>query len=699
MIKEKSPFPLMVWEVATRRPIRRLKGHTNYCVSLDFSRDGTLLASGSRDGTAIIWSTGTWKRTQTLRNPDESVLSGGRAMVEGVAFSPDGKALALASRAGSVQLWDVATGTLLETLKGHSDAVQAVTFSPDGRMLVSGGTDQTVRLWNVQTRRELMQLGQGGVALGEVCSLAFSPDGQHLLAAGGGNAFWSTTPIAWNDPDRAAEELRRLLHSNADFQSRIRMFSENLGLHEALAKLDAKDGRVQAALAATQANWHASRQAWPEAARAFDRLLAADPRTPEGWLRTPGLLRVASALVHRDRPRDAASLLAGGATQRTADGLAPAVDRVSIGLTTSIADGQVRVGKLLAGSPASQTDLHPGDVVLKVGDTELTRESQEKLGGLLAGEDGTPVRLTVRHAGSEAPAVITLTRQRFVHDPATGDLLYPLREAVSRRLAKEPKDAGCLEMRAALAGQWSDGHAQVADYTAALKSLAREKPEAVDAEIKRLHARRGNAHVALGQWQQAVDDYARVVTGATTDEALLSNQARALSEVLVSSNRWTALKPVEAKSELGATFSLLPDDSILAGGANFLKDRYRVVVAVGTDINLSAVRLEALTHASLPNHVPGRGPEGGFAQFSWNVTAAPPTTDRPTDRPKGSHQTGVRQCLGRPSARRAPNQEGRALEYRGLPGKKLDRDLVAVQAHLPASGDEADVRDAVPDRR
>ena len=65
------PTPLKVWEVATRRLIRRLNGHTNYCVSLDFSRDGTLLASGSRDGTAILWSTATWKATQTLQNPDQ----------------------------------------------------------------------------------------------------------------------------------------------------------------------------------------------------------------------------------------------------------------------------------------------------------------------------------------------------------------------------------------------------------------------------------------------------------------------------------------------------------------------------------------------------------------------------------------------------------------------------------------------------
>ena len=69
-----SPIPLKVWEVATRRLIRRLNGHTNFCVSLDFSRDGSLLASGSRDGTAIIWSTETWKAMHTLQNPEKSSL-------------------------------------------------------------------------------------------------------------------------------------------------------------------------------------------------------------------------------------------------------------------------------------------------------------------------------------------------------------------------------------------------------------------------------------------------------------------------------------------------------------------------------------------------------------------------------------------------------------------------------------------------
>jgi hypothetical protein len=101
------------------------------------------------------------------------------------------------------------------------------------------------------------------------------------------------------------------------------MLSENLRLHEALAKLHSKETRVQAALAATQANYYASRHQWSDAVAAFERLVAADPTKPAAWLRTPGLLRLATALVHQNRPDIAATLLQGGAKRRAEDGLPP----------------------------------------------------------------------------------------------------------------------------------------------------------------------------------------------------------------------------------------------------------------------------------------------------------------------------------------------------------------------------------------
>lgn len=115
--------PIKVWEVATRRLVHQLSGHTGYCLSLAYSTNGKLLASGSRDGTAIIWSAENWKPLHTLRNPDDDTqftAPGRRGQIDCVAFSPDGKMLAVASRERTVQLWDVASGKILGSLRGHS---------------------------------------------------------------------------------------------------------------------------------------------------------------------------------------------------------------------------------------------------------------------------------------------------------------------------------------------------------------------------------------------------------------------------------------------------------------------------------------------------------------------------------------------------------------------------------------------------
>ncbi len=530
-----APNPLKVWEVATRRLIRRLSGHTGYCVSLDFARDGTQLASGSRDGTAIIWSTASWKATRTLQAPDNDPLAvQARAnVVEDVAFSPDGKSLAMASREGSVLLWDVAGGKPPETLKGHSNAVRAVVFSPDGRTLATGGGDQTVRLWNVETRRELMQLDSGKVELGGVRSLAFSPDGKHLLAGGAkGTAFWSTAPVVWNDPDRAAAALR-LLPANADFPSRARMLSENLRLHEALAKLDSNDTQVQAAVAGIRANWHAAHGRWAEAAREHDRLQKLSPDGPQSWLRTPGLLRVATALFHEGRPALAAALLTGGAKRRAQDGLAPVAETVGLGFRHEQQPGAPRITELVPGSPAAGSKLRAGDVLLKVNDVDVTDATPPMITDLLKGAAGTKVRLTVRHPGSDQTEDVQLVREKYLFDLETGELWRPLLAAVEAGLAKDPRDAGLLELRAELAGQWSDSKAQSADYTAAIAALSEEAPEAVAVALKRLYGRRGNAYVRLERWHEALADFAHAITRETTDEELLNNQARALTAVML----------------------------------------------------------------------------------------------------------------------------------------------------------------------
>ena len=130
-----------LWDVASRQRIATLTGHKGNVLSVSFSPDGTLLASGSMDRTVGLWDVASRQRIATLTGYKGGVLS--------VSFSPDGTLLASGSRDNTVRLWDVASRQRIATLTGHEGEVLSVSFSPDGTLLASGSRDNTVRLWDV----------------------------------------------------------------------------------------------------------------------------------------------------------------------------------------------------------------------------------------------------------------------------------------------------------------------------------------------------------------------------------------------------------------------------------------------------------------------------------------------------------------------------------------------------------------------
>jgi RNA polymerase sigma factor (sigma-70 family) len=173
-----GPNQVNLFDVATRKQVGKLEGHTQVVLQIAFSRGDKLIATASADGTARVWDGKTFKELHAL--------TGHGSGVKGVAFSRDGSLLATGSFDRIIRLWDPATGELLGQLDGHPAAVQEIAFSPDGSHLVSIGDLRSVKLWNVKERRLAATLHEDPEPEKVLPSLmmAVSSDGK-LVATGG----------------------------------------------------------------------------------------------------------------------------------------------------------------------------------------------------------------------------------------------------------------------------------------------------------------------------------------------------------------------------------------------------------------------------------------------------------------------------------------------------------------------------------
>jgi WD40 repeat protein len=186
---------MRLWDVETGVEIRNFKhgGWLTECkvLSVAFSPDRRLAASGGNDKTIRLWDLQTGKEVRRLTGHEHTVPS--------VAFSSDGRRLLSAgSEDKTVRFWDVETGNELRRLVGHTGMVICVAISPDGRRALSGAgalhrsgwfskarldvIDSTLRLWDLETGQELHCFA---VHQSPVASVAFTGDGQRALSSSG----------------------------------------------------------------------------------------------------------------------------------------------------------------------------------------------------------------------------------------------------------------------------------------------------------------------------------------------------------------------------------------------------------------------------------------------------------------------------------------------------------------------------------
>lgn len=167
-----------IYDVAQAKWVRFITGHSRGITCLTFSPDGQLLATGSEDHTVKLWRVSDGSLVRTLRGHSDDIYYC-------LAFSPDGQWLASGTSLGPIRIWSVSSGSLVRTLMEADLLPTAIAFSPDGQFLVAGarysGASTELLLWRVADGALVRTFsGHSGV----VFSVLFLPDGQMIASAG-----------------------------------------------------------------------------------------------------------------------------------------------------------------------------------------------------------------------------------------------------------------------------------------------------------------------------------------------------------------------------------------------------------------------------------------------------------------------------------------------------------------------------------
>ena len=156
-------------------------------LNIRLSPEGQTALIARFDGRVELWDITTGEYVRTFTSSTTNVM--------GLAFSPDGRTAVGGSYIvdhGEIILWDVATGVEIRQFTGLGDTIwlTSITFSPDGRRLLAGDGSGEIMVWDTLTGEEIRRYE---MPVGAVNTVAFSHDGQMILASGDAGTFlWET---------------------------------------------------------------------------------------------------------------------------------------------------------------------------------------------------------------------------------------------------------------------------------------------------------------------------------------------------------------------------------------------------------------------------------------------------------------------------------------------------------------------------
>jgi len=140
-----------VWSLTNCKLRTNLLGHSGYINTVAVSPDGSLCASGGKDGVAMLWDLNEGRHLSTLDAGD---------IIHSMTFSPIRYWLCAAT-ATKIMIWDLESKVCVDELTIEPPAkvgkkfipIQCISlaWSADGQTLFAGYTDGVIRVWQVNS--------------------------------------------------------------------------------------------------------------------------------------------------------------------------------------------------------------------------------------------------------------------------------------------------------------------------------------------------------------------------------------------------------------------------------------------------------------------------------------------------------------------------------------------------------------------
>lgn len=158
-----------IWDAHTGQVLRTLEAEKPSNVSWD--PGGSRVACGCRNDVRI-WEADTGRRIATLEGHADHIGQ--------VEWSPDGSVIATVSGDKTFRLWSAASADLMWRHEGDYESFSTLAWDPSGRKLAVGNFT-SLEVWDVPSKqRRLLEPGLRGIA-----PIAWSPGGERLAAGDG----------------------------------------------------------------------------------------------------------------------------------------------------------------------------------------------------------------------------------------------------------------------------------------------------------------------------------------------------------------------------------------------------------------------------------------------------------------------------------------------------------------------------------